>query len=267
MVFSVKYRDSSGAVCERAVEAANRAECYAKCKEQGIVPIGIEVGASSGNPAHVSVSFFTRKSHVLLPVATLTMAGIVFWVTIIQREEKQRGEMHEEHQTETVFPSAPIQTKAAVTVKQTKIVPAIRTTSTAATQTAVDMMKLEGEAITPEQKLYRKRLAAISNQTFKTASDQIIAMAMANQNCAMPPIPIQQLSNKEFIKSLEQPIEISPSDPPHIKRLKEAVLETRAELVKLLAKGYNVSEVLSEHLKLASENYEIRKNAEKDERR
>ena len=41
MVFSVKYRDSSGAVCEKAVEAANRADCFAKCKVQGIVPIGV----------------------------------------------------------------------------------------------------------------------------------------------------------------------------------------------------------------------------------
>ena len=60
MVFSVKYRDSSGAVCEKAVEAANRADCFAKCKAQGIVPIAVvgslEASKKSGRSSDPATS-------------------------------------------------------------------------------------------------------------------------------------------------------------------------------------------------------------------
>ena len=48
MIFSVKYRDNSGALCEKSVEAANRSECLARCKADGIAPMSVrECGFSS----------------------------------------------------------------------------------------------------------------------------------------------------------------------------------------------------------------------------
>ena len=75
MVFSVKYRDSSGAVCEKAVEAASRADCFAKCKAQGILPVGVELDTGkkkrgkSANPKR-------RNPKAILTVAALVAAGM-----------------------------------------------------------------------------------------------------------------------------------------------------------------------------------------------
>ena len=79
MVFSVKYRDSSGAMCEKAVEAANRADCFAKCKAQGIAPIGVEAGASAKKPAPASGSAASGKSRLVLLAAALAAIGAAVW--------------------------------------------------------------------------------------------------------------------------------------------------------------------------------------------
>jgi type II secretory pathway component PulF len=85
MVFSVKYRDYSGAVCEKAVEAANRADCFAKCKAQGIVPIAVESGsavAKKGGYDHGSAAGSKPKApnaKLVLLVGTLVAIGAVVW--------------------------------------------------------------------------------------------------------------------------------------------------------------------------------------------
>ena len=79
MVFSVKYRDSSGAVCEKAVEAANRTDCFAKCKAQGIAPIAVEAGAAAKKPAPASGSAASGKSKLVLLAAALAAIGAAVW--------------------------------------------------------------------------------------------------------------------------------------------------------------------------------------------
>ena len=86
MVFSVKYRDSSGAVCEKAVEAANRTDCFAKCKAQGIVPIAVESDSAVAKKSGKGSAFATGSKpkpldmrFVLVAVA-LVAAGAVVWL-------------------------------------------------------------------------------------------------------------------------------------------------------------------------------------------
>ena len=80
MVFLVKYRDSSGAVREKAVEVANRADCLAKCKEQGIVPIAVEAGAAAKKPAPASGSAASGKCRLVLLAAALAAIGAAVWL-------------------------------------------------------------------------------------------------------------------------------------------------------------------------------------------
>ena len=79
MLFSVKYRDNSGALCEKAVEAADRSECFAKCKAQGIVPIAVEAGAAAKKPAPASGSAASGKSRLVLLAAALAAIGAAVW--------------------------------------------------------------------------------------------------------------------------------------------------------------------------------------------
>ena len=46
MTFTVTYRGADGALVTEAVEAANRAECFAQMKARGITPMGVKEGGS-----------------------------------------------------------------------------------------------------------------------------------------------------------------------------------------------------------------------------
>ena len=50
MLFTVTYRNKTGAKTEVEIEAASRAACVAECKRRGIAPVGIREGRSSLRP-------------------------------------------------------------------------------------------------------------------------------------------------------------------------------------------------------------------------
>ena len=90
MIFSVKYRDSSGAVCEKAVEAADRADCFARCKLNGIAPIGIRV-AESGTAAPVRrLSRLNNTGRWLLILSVPILAYALFWLFV---QDKPNGDV------------------------------------------------------------------------------------------------------------------------------------------------------------------------------
>ena len=280
MTFTVKYRANDGKVREESIEAANRSECVAKCKARGWILVSAEEGktkASLGIKGWVKKKVIRQNTKcnnkvqrfIIFSMLALIVIAIVCIATFMFSSKRDAiKSVHvksKKHKVSIHSHKGASNSKEIITTNSTTVramLPQKRIDHSGSD--ASHMMSLEGEAKTAEQILYRKRLAAISNQVFNTASDQILAMAISNSKTATPPIPVQQLSDEAFRKSLETPIEILPSDTPYIKELKETVLETRAELLKMLAKGYHVSEVLAEHQKLAQENYDIRKRAEQE---
>ena len=85
MTFTVKYRTGNGSIAEKAVEAANRADCFAKCKAQGIVPIAVENGskvskksARSSDPATSSKPIVPNAKFILL-VGAIVAVGAAAW--------------------------------------------------------------------------------------------------------------------------------------------------------------------------------------------
>ena len=76
MVFSVKYRDNSGALCEKSVEAANRSECFARCKAQGIVPMSVGTGAKRKEVQAKGFSFGVKGVVLGLIVTSVIGMGI-----------------------------------------------------------------------------------------------------------------------------------------------------------------------------------------------
>ena len=81
MVFSVKYRDYSGAMCEKAVEAANRADCFAKCRAQGLVPVAVESGSAVAKKGGHGTGSKPKapNAKLLLVSAALVAAGAAIW--------------------------------------------------------------------------------------------------------------------------------------------------------------------------------------------
>lgn len=111
-------------------------------------------------------------------------------------------------------------------------------------------------------KLYRSSRPPI----FKHGTDQLLAMALChNENTRMPPMPLGGGNlDKQFRKSLEEPIEISPDDSPDIVARKQKVIEGRERVKELMDQGLTFNEIMAEHQKVFNENAEIRAKAARE---
>ena len=77
----------------------------------------------------------------------------------------------------------------------------------------------------------------------------------------MPPIPFSNDMEKEFLTSLDIPIKILDTDDERVKKVKQAVIDMRAEVKQLMDNGQTFREIISEHQKLSRANAELRKNS------
>lgn len=84
MTFTVKYRTNNGSIAEKAVEAANRADCFAKCKAQGIVPIAVESGSAVGGKGARGAGIGSKPkapdSRLILAAVALVAIGAAVWL-------------------------------------------------------------------------------------------------------------------------------------------------------------------------------------------
>ena len=96
MVFSVKYRDTSGAMCEKSVEAANRADCFAKCKAHGILPIEVKSGTTR-NITNAQSSFGYLNLKLVFSGVTLILAiSGVLVLALMTKKTPQQNDIRNE---------------------------------------------------------------------------------------------------------------------------------------------------------------------------
>lgn len=98
---------------------------------------------------------------------------------------------------------------------------------------------------------------------FDNASDQIIAMAAsgAESGSVMPPMPMMNNADEEFIKSLEREIVINDDDPDEVKSLKKNVMAIREEIRQLMNEGHSFADVIREHRDIVNHGVEMRREA------
>lgn len=98
---------------------------------------------------------------------------------------------------------------------------------------------------------------------FDNASDQIIAMAAsgAESGSVMPPMPMMNNADEEFIKSLEREIVINDDDSDAVKSLKKNVMAIREEIRQLINEGHSFAEVIREHRDIVNHGVEMRREA------
>jgi len=103
---------------------------------------------------------------------------------------------------------------------------------------------------------------------FRHGTDDIISMALAQgSSVGMPPLPLSGNMDKEFLKSLEEPIIIEATDSDEIKERKRIVREARVEIKKLMDQGMHFAEIMADHEKVFNENAEERTKAIAEARR
>lgn len=87
MTFNVKYRAPNGSIVSETIEAVNRSDCLAKCKNRGIAPMSVIEGCASrgakskGNPAFRPLtSSSTNITKLILVLTGIIAVGVAIWI-------------------------------------------------------------------------------------------------------------------------------------------------------------------------------------------
>ena len=97
---------------------------------------------------------------------------------------------------------------------------------------------------------------------FANPADALLAnLPPGDGTSSAPPPPAVSDLEKKFAESLKKEIKILDTDTDDIRAMKQAVMETRAELKRLIDSGQTVAQVLAQHQELANENARVRSNA------
>ena len=94
----------------------------------------------------------------------------------------------------------------------------------------------------------RVRAVTLPPPVFRHPSDQLIAMALsAKPGEAAPPLPLGPDVERDFLASLDEPIETLASDTDEIRELKRRVRAAREAIAEEVRAGKSVRQVLEEH--------------------
>ncbi len=271
MTFTVTYRSKTGAKTEIEIEAESRADCVAGCKSRGIMPMAIREGrggkragtASSPRRSGASATSSNGRGLVLV-VAVLCIVvlggGLWWWLSRDEARPPQTKQTTAKHKPtgikETKNPAPKVVADGKGSPKAPEKKPKARPRPSDGleadnpVQPAVAATETNTPAVQPPPP-----------PVFSNVSDQVIAMALSPSESGIPPIPLTPDMEKAFLKSLETKIVILDTDDEKVREMKQAVIETRAEVKRLMDGGQTFAQIIREHQHLANENAKLRTDA------
>ena len=273
MNWRVTYRGKDGRLAVEAVEAASRNDVFNVIAARGISAIRVEEArgkAKSGREANG----FSKKALVTSLAAITAMAGVVCAFFFqnpaggTASNAKERAELNLAPKSSTRGVNAQIATATGTTGTSTpKDAPA--DDGIPPRQRIVELISVTTNADGSVLERYRAADGKIRSRQsapkpiFDNASDQLIAMAAsgAESGHAMPPMPVMNNADEEFMKSLEKEIKIDEGDSDEVKALKQSVIAIRGEIRRLISEGHSFAEVLKTHRDIVNHGVAMRKEA------
>ncbi len=272
MTFTVTYREKSGSKAETEIESASRAACLAECRARGIVPIGIREGRSSSRCAAAN----TGSHRLLLAGAFLVIAviGVAWWFWSrsgtqsvppskppVEKRTKALAPKREPHIHER--PTATQQVAAVppvAIVPQTNavVVPPKRTTNRDPSNTNV-VERIPGRGIIHHIKPRTKPLP------LKYSSERDIArLVLFKPGQLYLPVRLGKRFEDDFKASLNDKIEILPTDTEDEVEIKKAVIEGKRVLKEAMDRGEDVVKIMEESQKELENLATYRNQLERD---
>ena len=257
MTFTVTYRGADGALREEAVEAASRGECFAQCKARGIVPVSVKEGARKGRRQDGGAPFGragARPSpkrklftiHFYLLVAIAALAAIAWW-WLAAREDARPPEL------------APVKAKPAEKPKAKPM--AVPATNSAPRlvrhRKPKTVPKLTADVgAPPDLPMFEeapRRYGEINGSNiwpralFKTREENMIAgLITAKPGTRIVLNGFLPGEEERLLASLDIPVEFEDIDTPQERRVKEYMIQVKADLKAAIAKGEKITDIIQD---------------------
>ena len=268
MLFTVTYRNAAGASATEVVEAANRAECFSKCRAKGILPMGIEASRSDGktrrsdretrrsNDDARRSNRKTRRSVLVVVLVAAVLAGVGFWLWTTRSKVTMQvvdGKPKKTALAKEVKPAKAAEPKPAPAQEPPK-----QTLATVTTNEAGIPIDKNGKPLWlyPPPPMHRPcvttgthSVQSIQEKVFVHPSDQMVASLLMMQPGDVLVGESEDMFvgfKEQFLKSLETPIVIEDEDTDFVKELKAGVQEMRKELKARLDAGEDIEKTLVE---------------------
>lgn len=277
MLFTVTYRNASGALATDVVEAASRADCFAQMQARGTSVLSLKEGGIK--PPHVNIGrsggTSNKSAVIILSLLIFVLVGCITWWWI-------GGQPPGNSDEETDVPRVPKAVKDVTPVKprDTAPVPAV-TNVPVSKQPAqpteyetylgrrvvnrVERTNATGRVIailtTDDGLTHRVNVHVPGNDRIilKYGTDHVLAAVLCvPDGTDAPPVPIDDSMEEEFLKSLKEPIEDKEDDTPEERRMKDIVRQAREDVMTLMDQGMSFKQIIAEHQSRAKENSEIR---------
>ena len=254
MTFTVKYRTSNGSTAEKAVEAANRADCFAKCKAQGIVPIGVsngdKVSAASKRQFRNGGSRGGKSLRWVIYAIVLVLAGGIAYFLMGGKSAPAKESAKaptKPQEIESVKPAAA--PKPAAVPEKPKAEKKPKPQRVGEIRDGYRLLcdgtlhKVQGVITNAPGKF------SVADKTFKHSADVELGnllMVEPGDDLLGDSAGMYKGFNKEFDEALSEPIEFSDDDTPMQREMKQAVKELREELKHRRAKGEDIEKIMED---------------------
>ena len=279
MAFIVTYRDKDGTAREERVEAANRAECFSKCRAKGILPMGIEESRSDGKTRRSNgdarrSNRKTRRSVLVVALVVAVLAGAGFWLwtarskvtmQVVDEKPKKTALAKEVKPAKAPKPLEAVQAKPTNKVETVVLPDGTVTNKPKTIAEAVAMVRLKPgfHRYNSVDEVFSKtndlQVGEYKKPLFSTHTEsQLSLVATMPRDRVIPPMPpLPPNIENDFDKALASVIEIGEGEDAADARTKARVAEMKEKMQKLVKEdGMTVSqafrEIENEHNRLAN---------------
>ena len=254
MKWIVTYRAKDGALREECVEAADRAKCVTECRSRGIAPVRIVEGKGRdrARPSRAGGTGDSKRTTARWVAAAalvvVAIGGGVWWWMAREGEPKKTASVQQQGVVKPKGRDGVRHSrggKAEETAKPSTGAPAVKVNVQDAPSPAAATNEVAGVKTNRRFRVIRKD--AGKKKLFHNIADIYISRVVNSKpgNLVVGTLNYDRFE-EQFRKALEQPITFDEDDTPEDVAKKQAVIDTRAELKKMLDRGEDIAKVMRE---------------------
>ena len=249
MKYTCTFRNHTGALAKRVVDAPSRAQALEEFRQLGITPISIAAGGSEDQARRIQIRRPSSSAVIVVCLLAL-LGGGVAWYCLSRKSDVPgagpgRQVESKEIQKETPPPAARDERKEVPEIKpplsSVEAFPAVLPTN------ELPKVRKFGEG----RPVYTNMSAVLNKDRFDVFKHRA-EFEMAALIMIKPGQPVIGDANynkgfeKDLLACLDDPIDIDASDPEDINELKRSVKEMKEQVRKMVANGDDVRDVFTQ---------------------